>query len=183
LEEIGYSYCGVDANATDAPDIVCAIDEALPPELLQRGPFDFVLCTEVLEHVVDWGAAFANLERLLAPGGRLLITAPHFYQLHEEPYDFWRPTLHAIDYFAREAGLSPLYRKAAGDPWQVLGTILATFKFLPSSGRLRDRLLSKVMRMSSRFMHRALLLGKVQSRVRVEAPVYLSNVVVLEKRT
>lgn len=183
LQQVGYSYCGVDVNADGgAPvDVVCAVDEPLPEDLLRRGPFDFLLCTEVIEHLADWHTAFANFRELLAPGGRALITAPYFYQLHEEPYDFWRPTLHAIDYHSGRAGLQPLYRQAAGDAWDVLGTMLATCKFLPVSTRLRDRVVAKAIRVGSRLMFRAMLRGKLQSRVRAEAPLYLSNVVVLEK--
>jgi hypothetical protein len=183
LEESGYSYCGVDANADGGPpvDVVCSADGVLPDDLLRRGPFDFLLCTEVLEHMADWRAAFANFALLLTRGGRVLVTAPFVYQLHEEPYDFWRPTLHAIDYYARGAGFHPLYRNGAGDPWDVLGTIIATCKFVPSSKRLSDRVLAKAIRIGSRFMHGAILRGKLQSKVRVEAPLYLSNIVVLEK--
>jgi SAM-dependent methyltransferase len=184
LEQMGYSYCGVDANPGEGPtmDFVCAVDGSLPQELLRRGPFDFLLCTEVLEHVADWHAAFANFGMLLAPGGRALITAPQFYQLHEEPYDFWRPTLHAIDYYASRAGLQPLYRHPAGDAWDVLGTTLANCRFVASSSRLRDRALAKAIRLASRLAFRVLLRRKLQARVRVEGPLYLSNVVVLEKR-
>jgi len=183
LQQSGYSYCGVDVNPDGGPpvDVVCAADGPLPEELLHRGPFDFILCTEVLEHVADWPAAFANFRSLLAPGGRALITAPHFYQLHEEPYDFWRPTLHAIDYYACREGLEPLYRRAAGDAWDVLGTALATCKFVPSSSRLSDRMLAKAIRAAARLACRAMLRGKLQTRVRAEGPLYLSNVVVLEK--
>lgn len=183
LQQIGYSYCGVDVNADGGPpvDVVCAADGPLPEELLRRGPFDLILCTEVLEHVADWPAAFANFGSLLASGGRALITVPHFYQLHEEPYDFWRPTLHAIDYYARRAGLEALYRQAAGDAWDVLGTALATCKFVPSSSRLSDRVLAKAIRAAARLTCRAMLRGKLQTRVRAEGPLYLSNVVVLEK--
>lgn len=183
LQQTGYSYCGVDVNPDGGPlvDVLWAADAPIPEELLRRGPFDFLLCTEVIEHVADWHATFANFGRLLAPNGRALITAPYVYQLHEEPYDFWRPTLHAIDYHASGAGLRRLYRKAAGDPWDVLGTVVATCKFAPSSRRLEDRVLTKAINIASRILHRALLGGKVQSRVRVEAPLYLSNIVVLEK--
>ena len=47
------------------------------------------------------GIEHSNVAALLAPGGRVLLTVPHVYRLHEEPYDFWRPTLHAIHYFVR----------------------------------------------------------------------------------
>ena len=183
LEQVGYSYCGVDVNPDGGPevDVVCAADEAIPEELRRRGPFDFLLCTEVVEHVADWYSAFANFGELLAPGGRALLTAPFMYQLHEEPYDFFRPTLHAIDYYARRVGLQPLYRQAAGDAWDALGTMLGTCKFLPSSARFRDRVVAKAIRVASQVVFRAVLRGKLQARVRAEAPLYLSNVVVLEK--
>lgn len=183
LEQVGYSYCGVDVNpyGEQPVDVVCAADEPLPEELMRRGPFDFLLCTEVVEHMADWTAGFANFAGLLAPGGRALITAPFFYQLHEEPYDFWRPTLHAIDYYARRAGLQALYRQAAGDGWDLLGTMLGTCRFVPSSTRFGDRALAKAIRVASRLTFRAILRGKFQPRVRAEGPLYLSNVVVLEK--
>lgn len=183
LEQTGYSYCGVDVNPNGGPpvDVLWAVDEPLPDELLRRGPFDFLLCTEVVEHVADWNTAFANISRLLAPSGRALITAPFVYQLHEEPYDFWRPTIHAIDYYARRSGLGAVYRQAAGDAWDVLGTIVSTCRFLPSSSGLADRVLAKAIRAAGRLVCRAILRGSIQPRVRAEAPLYLSNVFVLEK--
>ena len=183
LEQVGYSYCGVDVNPDGEPpaDVVCAADELLPEDLIRRGPFDFLLCTEVVEHMADWPSGFANFAKLLAPGGRALITAPFFYQLHEEPFDFWRPTLHAIDYYARRAGFGVLYREAVGDGWEVLGTMLASCKFVPSSTRFRDHLWAKAIRVANQLTFRAILRGKLQSRVRAEGPLYLSNVVVLEK--
>lgn len=38
--------------------------------------FDLIVCTEVLEHIADDGAALDELRRVLAPGGWLLITVP-----------------------------------------------------------------------------------------------------------
>jgi len=68
---MGYSYTGRDVqqNPEGTVDVVCAIDEELPVELTYRGPFDLVLCTEVLEHVADWDMAFRNLATLLGRGG------------------------------------------------------------------------------------------------------------------
>ncbi len=182
LEGIGYSYCSVDVSVTDGPvDAQCAIDEPLPESLLRRAPFDFGLCTEVLEHVADWHRAFSNLTLLLAPRGRVLITAPHFYQLHEEPYDFWRPTLHAVTDYARRFGFATLYQKAAGDARDVLGTALANCQFVATSRRLTDRALAKAARAMGRLATRTLRSGRLRSHVRVDGPLYLSNVVVLEK--
>lgn len=39
--------------------------------------FDFVICTEVLEHVPDFRVAIEEIERVLKPGGQFVITTPN----------------------------------------------------------------------------------------------------------
>ncbi len=41
-----------------------------------RAAFDLVLCTEVLEHVVDRQCALNRFRRVLAPGGHLIVSVP-----------------------------------------------------------------------------------------------------------
>lgn len=41
------------------------------------GPFDFVTCVSVLEHIEDFDAAVAGMFSLLRPGGHLVITCPY----------------------------------------------------------------------------------------------------------
>ncbi len=41
-----------------------------------RAAYDLVVCMEVLEHVVDAAPIVARLKRVLAPGGRLVISVP-----------------------------------------------------------------------------------------------------------
>ena len=50
--------------------------------------FDAIMCTEVLEHVPDAVCALKELDRLLRPGGYLLITAPFASITHFAPYHF-----------------------------------------------------------------------------------------------
>lgn len=50
--------------------------------------FDAVMCTEVLEHVPDPVAALKEMDRVLKPGGYLLITAPFASLTHFAPYHF-----------------------------------------------------------------------------------------------
>jgi len=162
-------------------DVVAAVDGALPAELGGPGSFDFILCTEVLEHVADWAAAFANLATLLRPGGRLLVTCPHFYRLHEEPYDFWRPTLHAIGHHARINGLAVAKQEMVGDGWDVLGTLLASCPAVPHRPGLRFRLGSKIVNAARRVLFALLRRGLPQKLARLPG-TYLSNVVLLEKK-
>jgi len=51
--------------------------------------FDFILCTEVLEHVPEPILAVREMARILRPGGKLLLTAPLGSFLHQEPYHFY----------------------------------------------------------------------------------------------
>jgi SAM-dependent methyltransferase len=39
--------------------------------------FDVIVCMEVLEHVTDWEPIFELWDRLLAPGGELLVSVPN----------------------------------------------------------------------------------------------------------
>jgi len=51
-----------------------------------------VLCTELLEHVLEPGKVVSEIHRILTPGGLLVLTAPFLYPLHRDPVDFHRFT-------------------------------------------------------------------------------------------
>lgn len=53
------------------------------------GAFDVVLCSEVLEHHPEPIALVREFGRILAPGGRLILTAPLGSGIHQEPYHFY----------------------------------------------------------------------------------------------
>jgi 2-polyprenyl-3-methyl-5-hydroxy-6-metoxy-1,4-benzoquinol methylase len=42
-----------------------------------KGAFDVVMCTEVIEHILDDAKVMQDLANALKPGGRLLLTAPN----------------------------------------------------------------------------------------------------------
>jgi SAM-dependent methyltransferase len=183
LEAIGYTYMSLDAqqNSEESVDIVYEIDKPLPSELINHATFDFILCTEVMEHVANWDVAFSNFAQLLAPGGRLFITCPHFYQLHEEPYDFWRATPYALQYFGNKFGFKILHQVNAGDAWDILGTLLASFYSLPASLSLRDRILNRIVSQCRQFILQLLIDRRIQKAVHLHSPLYQANIVVFEK--
>jgi SAM-dependent methyltransferase len=67
--------------------------------------FDRVICTQVLEHSVDPDALLREMHRVLRPGGRLLITVPFMWGLHEVPFDFRRYSMYGIPRAVEAAGL------------------------------------------------------------------------------
>jgi SAM-dependent methyltransferase len=183
LEALHYSYTSLDAeqNSEDSVDIICLIDQPLLPETLKDKQFDFILCTEVMEHVANWQGAFENFSKLLAPGGRLLITCPFIYPLHEEPYDYWRPTPYAFQYFADKHDLKIIHQVNAGDAWDVLGTVLATFHTEPMSRSLTHRIINKLVSKGKDFLLNLLLEGQLQKALRAKGKLYQANIVVFEK--
>jgi ubiquinone/menaquinone biosynthesis C-methylase UbiE len=51
--------------------------------------FDFILCTEVFEHIPEPIRAMKELVRICKPTGKILITAPFTSGIHQEPYHFY----------------------------------------------------------------------------------------------
>lgn len=66
--------------------------------------YNTVLCTDVLEHLEEPGAALAEAHRVLKPGGYAIYTVPLFWHLHEEPRDFYRYTKHGLRYLFKKVG-------------------------------------------------------------------------------
>lgn len=66
--------------------------------------FDACINIVTLEHVREPGRALREIERTLAPGGRLLLIVPHEWEVHQSPHDYFRYTRHGVEYLLREAG-------------------------------------------------------------------------------
>jgi ubiquinone/menaquinone biosynthesis C-methylase UbiE len=72
---------------------------------LADASMDTVLCTFVLEHLEEPGRALEEMARVLKPGGHLILSAPQYWHLHEEPRDFYRYTRHGLTHLLEAAGL------------------------------------------------------------------------------
>ena len=57
------------------PVLPGSLDDPLP---FDDDAFDLAVALDVLEHVADDGAALRELARVIAPGGRLLVTVPQY---------------------------------------------------------------------------------------------------------
>jgi SAM-dependent methyltransferase len=118
------AYVGLDVEgAHGRPDVVYD-GERIP---FDDAAFDTVLSNQVLEHVPDPRRLWADMVRVLRPGGRLIVTVPFSFRLHAEPEDYWRFTSHALRRLCDESGLRVEVLEPRGGLWLVIGHKLATF--------------------------------------------------------
>jgi SAM-dependent methyltransferase len=121
IERLGGTYTGIDMTQNAAGNVDVLAPIATIP--LPADSFDLLLCTEVLEHVADTYGAFRELARLLRPGGRVILTTPFLYPLHEEPYDFVRLTPYQIQEACRLHNLRIVSLQQTGNEFEVLATV------------------------------------------------------------
>jgi hypothetical protein len=177
VESTGARYVGMDVvqNRARTVDIVSTL-EAAPSD---AGPYPVILCTEVLEHVVDVDAAFAGLRRLAAAHGTVILTVPFVFPLHMEPYDFRRLTLRGIEQLAADHGFRVETSAPLGRLPDVLATLIADASILPTSRSWSARVKVGVLRLAARALVRVLDSATWSRGIVVNANCYLSNGVVL----
>jgi SAM-dependent methyltransferase len=59
--------------------------------------FDFVVCTEVLEHTLNPFAAVGEIYRILKPKGLVFISVPFNFRIHGPLPDCWRFTKYGLE--------------------------------------------------------------------------------------
>ena len=64
--------------------------------IIPTSHFDFVVCTEVLEHTLQPFDAVAEIERILKPGALTFVSAPFNFRIHGPLPDCWRFTEHGL---------------------------------------------------------------------------------------
>ncbi|MGD0870746.1 MAG: class I SAM-dependent methyltransferase [Bryobacteraceae bacterium] len=115
-------YCGVDLAVGDAGwdyshlDVVADLG-ALP---FSDGVFDAALHIVTIEHLREPGRALAEMARALKPGGRLLVAAPHEWEVHQAPHDYFRYTRYGLEYLLDFAGLETIEIRPAGGYFRLL---------------------------------------------------------------
>jgi SAM-dependent methyltransferase len=78
----------------DNPDVACRV-----------GAFDVAFCLEVMEYIWNPVVALANLNLLLRENGRLYISFPFVYPMHDpRGHDYLRYTQEGVDRLLHETG-------------------------------------------------------------------------------
>lgn len=101
----GRPYVGLDMRDGPGVDRVGSVEE-LP---FDDASFGTVIAMSTFEHVKRFWRGFAEVRRVLRPGGMFLISCPFHFHIHAYPNDYWRFTPEAFkllleDYPAKLVG-------------------------------------------------------------------------------
>lgn len=98
-------------------DFECFCDSIPQP----ANTYDAVINTQVLEHVPDPLAVLREFQRILKPGGIILLSLPLNAPLHGEPWHFFHFTHYGVWQLAQQAGLEMASCEKLGGVFWSLG--------------------------------------------------------------
>jgi SAM-dependent methyltransferase len=75
---------------------------------LDDGRFDWVLTSQVLEHVFEPDNFIREIGRVLRPEGHLFLTVPFLWDEHEQPFDYARYSSFGLRYLLERNGFEIL---------------------------------------------------------------------------
>ncbi len=133
-------------DATLAPFVLADAAADLP---FADDAFDVVVLSDVLEHLSSPRDTIADIARILRPGGTLIGNTPYLYWIHEEPYDFWRPSRFALQHELQRAGFCDIEVTAIGGSIEVVTDLVA--KHLGAVPLIGPRLGGVLGRLGSRW--------------------------------
>lgn len=115
-------YCAVDLGVGDVSWNYSRLDTVADLTLLpfRSGAFDAAIHIVTIEHLREPARALAEIARTLAPGGALLIAAPHEWEVHQAPHDYFRFTRYGLKYLLERAGCEVREIRASGGYFRLL---------------------------------------------------------------
>ena len=111
--------------------------------------FDIILCTEVLEHLHTPQKAISEMQRVLKPKGKLILTTRFIFPLHDIPNDYFRFTKYGLKYLFKDWDILEI--KEEVNTIQTFSVLLQRlayqleFKFLNKSLKFLLFLVAKIL--------------------------------------
>lgn len=100
---------------------------------LETGSIDAVVCTQVLEHLAEPVAALEEFRRVLRPDGRLVVTVPLTWYVHEAPHDYYRYTPYGLRHVMEKAGFKAVDIRPLNDSPSTIAALLHHLRWILGS--------------------------------------------------
>ena len=118
-------YFGLDYSQTATPlyktkPVLFADAQAIP---FQDNSIDTAVMLETLEHIPDPQTVLKEAYRVLKPDGRLVLSMPFLYPVHDSPYDFQRFTIHGLRVLVQYCGFKIEDERYHGHPIATAGLL------------------------------------------------------------
>lgn len=114
---------GADVQQSSLGCVDVILDDSAPLPFADAA-FETVLCSQVLEHVEDPCRLLAETCRVLRPGGRLILSCPFIWALHERPHDYLRFSEYWLRKAVAEAGFSVEVLEPQGGDFATIGQLI-----------------------------------------------------------
>lgn len=112
-------YIGIDWSKNNnyiKADIVSDLNEVLP---IEDGVADNIVCFQVLEHLSEPQIMLNEAFRILRPRGRIFLSVPFQWWVHEAPWDYFRFTQYGLEYLFKKAGFVDIEVEAVSGFWSM----------------------------------------------------------------
>jgi len=103
-------YTGLDIEAGENVDLV--VKDQYKWTELEDNTFDIVISGQTLEHIEFFWLVFAEMARVLKPGGFMCLIVPKYHMMHRYPIDCWRFQPDSMRALAKYAGIKCIMAKA-----------------------------------------------------------------------
>jgi SAM-dependent methyltransferase len=122
-------YVGVDFENPGHPHLNEKIDFFYDGKLLpfSDAQFDSILSSEVFEHIFNLEQMLKELNRVLKPGGQMLITCPFAICEHEVPNDFARYSSFAIQHLLKQNGFEIVAFEKLGNSVETVSQLFLMY--------------------------------------------------------
>jgi SAM-dependent methyltransferase len=101
--------------------------------------FDSVVSSQVFEHVFNPNLFLSEVNRVLKPGGILLLTVPFIWDEHEQPYDFARYSSFGLQYLLKAHNFEILEHKKTVNDIRIIFQLVNAYLY-------------KIVRIDNRFL-------------------------------
>jgi SAM-dependent methyltransferase len=96
---------------------------------LQDEEFDHVLSSQVFEHVFTPSLFISEINRVLKPGGTLILSVPFVWDEHEQPYDYARYSSYGLKTILQENNFTIVESIKSVDDFRVIAQLLNAYLF------------------------------------------------------
>jgi SAM-dependent methyltransferase len=146
---------------------------------IEDSSFDWVVSTEVFEHVFNPDVFLSEIARVLKPSGGLLLTVPFIWDEHEQPFDYARYTSFGLRYLLESHGFEIIELRKSVDDIRVIFQMINAYlykKVISENRPIRNSML--ILLLMAPFNLTGALLAKLMPS---NSDLYLDNIILARK--